>query len=210
MRNRTLHVHEKTTFSARMSTMAPHEDGKGRVVPSARCRLQPNRKSPALAREGPGPASSSRLGSGWRALSAFIPPGLCSSRAGVEAGSHDRAAAEQIKDPITAAAAALPVGARRREREDMSEFIAKKREIFLVQMSLDTKRAEIRKLDQRALQREEALKKSEQMLEEDSMRFDLFLKENDEKVQEAIKRWAICLLLGFLFSLFLLALGGGQ
>lgn len=56
------------------------------------------------------------------------------------------------------------------------------------QMSLDTKRAEIRKLDQRALQREEALKKSEQMLEEDSVRFDMFLKENDEKVQEAMKR----------------------
>lgn len=39
-----------------------------------------------------------------------------------------------------------------------------------------------------ALQREEALKKSEQMLEEDALRFDAFLKENDEKVQEAIKK----------------------
>lgn len=38
------------------------------------------------------------------------------------------------------------------------------------------------------LQREEALKKSEQMLEEDALRFDAFLKENDEKVQEAIKK----------------------
>lgn len=37
-------------------------------------------------------------------------------------------------------------------------------------------------------QREEALRKSEQMLEEDAERFDAFLKENDEKVQEAIKR----------------------
>ncbi len=142
----------------------------------------------------------------------------------------------------------------------MNDFIAKKREIFLVQMSLDTKRAEITKLEERALQvhtshaaqqpsipiqpvmtqglvvihraclvihlkscinshcppvqthfisahaapqhsavspcsnscgdmqREEALKKSEQMLEEDALRFDAFLKENDEKVQEAIKK----------------------
>ena len=70
----------------------------------------------------------------------------------------------------------------------MTDFIAKKREIFLVQMSIDTKRAEIRKLEERALQREEALRKSEQMLEEDALRFDAFLKENDEKVQEAIKR----------------------
>jgi hypothetical protein len=55
-------------------------------------------------------------------------------------------------------------------------------------MSLDTKRAEIKKLEERARQREEALRKSEQMLEEDALRFDAFLKENDEKVQEAIKR----------------------
>ena len=34
----------------------------------------------------------------------------------------------------------------------MTDFIAKKREIFLVQMSLDTKRAEITKLEERALQ----------------------------------------------------------
>jgi len=87
-----------------------------------------------------------------------------------------------------AAAQALPADHRRREKENMADFVAKKREIFLVQMSLDTKRAEIRKLEERALQREEALRKSEQMLEEDAERFDAFLKENDEKVQEAIKR----------------------
>lgn len=44
---------------------------------------------------------------------------------------------------------------RRKEKEHMGEFIAKKREMFLVQMSLDTKRAEIRKLEERAQQREE-------------------------------------------------------
>ena len=86
------------------------------------------------------------------------------------------------------AASMLPMDHRRREKENMADFIAKKREIFLVQMSLDTKRAEIRKLEERALQREEALRKSEQMLEEDALRFDAFLKENGEKVQEAIKR----------------------
>jgi hypothetical protein len=34
---------------------------------------------------------------------------------------------------------------RRQEKENTSEFVAKKREMFLVQMSLDTKREEIRK-----------------------------------------------------------------
>jgi len=36
--------------------------------------------------------------------------------------------------------------------------------------------------------KEEALKKSEQMLEEDAIRFDTFLKENDKKAHEAIKK----------------------
>ncbi|GMH41880.1 hypothetical protein BSKO_09790 [Bryopsis sp. KO-2023] len=90
---------------------------------------------------------------------------------------------------VTLAASAVPSNDhRRREKENMADFIAKKREIFLVQMSLDTKRAEICKLEERALQREEALKRSEQMLEEDALKFDAFLKENDEKVQEAIKK----------------------
>lgn len=77
---------------------------------------------------------------------------------------------------------------RRQEKENMAEFIAKKREMFLVQMSLDTKREEIRKLEEKAQMKEEALKKSEQMLEEDAIRFDTFLKENDKKAHEAIKR----------------------
>eukprot|EP00879_Flechtneria_rotunda_P020078 GHRR01021115.1.p1 GENE.GHRR01021115.1~~GHRR01021115.1.p1 ORF type:complete len:389 (+),score=163.01 GHRR01021115.1:320-1486(+) len=92
-----------------------------------------------------------------------------------------------LGDPSLAAAAVAAVP-RRVERKNLKDFLAKKRETFLVQMSLDTKRAEIRKLEERARQREEALKKSEAMLEEDAVRFDAFLKENDEKVQEAIKR----------------------
>lgn len=75
-----------------------------------------------------------------------------------------------------------------RDKESLQEFVAKKREIFFVQMSLDTKRAEIRKLEERIFQREEALRKSEEMLEEDSLEFDAFLKKNDEKLQEALKR----------------------
>jgi hypothetical protein len=80
------------------------------------------------------------------------------------------------------------LGNRRQEKENMAEFIAKKREMFLVQMSLDTKREEIRKLEEKAQMKEEALQRSEQMLEEDAMRFDAFLKENDKKAHDAIKR----------------------
>ncbi len=88
---------------------------------------------------------------------------------------------------LVAAATAAISKDRRREKESMSDFIAKKREMFLVQMSLDTKREEIRKLEEKAQMKEQALKKSELMLEEDAIRFDTFLKENDSKAHEAIK-----------------------
>jgi len=89
---------------------------------------------------------------------------------------------------LVAAATAAISNDRRREKENMTDFIHKKREMFLVQMSLDTKREEIRKLEEKAQMKEEALRKSELMLEEDSIRFDTFLKENDKKAHEAIKR----------------------
>merc|ERR1711871_449766 len=87
---------------------------------------------------------------------------------------------------VSAATAAISTE-RRREKENMTEFIMKKREMFLVQMSLDTKREEIRKLEEKAQMKEQALKKSELMLEEDAIRFDTFLKENDSKAHEAIR-----------------------
>lgn len=55
---------------------------------------------------------------------------------------------------------------RQQEKESMAEFISKKREMFLVQMSLDTKREEIRKLEEKARMKEEALRKSEQAREQ--------------------------------------------
>jgi len=92
------------------------------------------------------------------------------------------------KDAKGSAAATGVMNERRQDKEVMTEFIAKKREMFLVQMSLDTKREEIRKLEEKAQMKEEALQKSETMLEEDAIRFDTFLKENDKKAHEAIKK----------------------
>jgi hypothetical protein len=71
-------------------------------------------------------------------------------------------------------------------RESVRAFVARKREIFLVQMDIDNKLKEIGKLEAQAARREEALKKSESMLEEDHARFDEFLKDNDAKVREAV------------------------
>lgn len=75
----------------------------------------------------------------------------------------------------------------RREKENVSDFVKKKREMFLVQMHLDVQKAEILKLDEKAKQKEEALKKSQQMLDEDVTRFDAFLQNNDQKAHKALK-----------------------
>ncbi|KAK9866005.1 hypothetical protein WJX84_004757 [Apatococcus fuscideae] len=123
--------------------------------------------------------------------------GTCSSAIkGLAADStrkRDKFASARHQGPkATAAEGAVHKGgatpSRRRGRENVKEFLAKKREIFLVQMGLDTKQLEINKLEERAMRREEALKRSEQMLEVDALRFDAFLKENDERVQDAIHK----------------------
>eukprot|EP00823_Brevimastigomonas_motovehiculus_P000650 TRINITY_DN1080_c5_g1_i1.p1 TRINITY_DN1080_c5_g1~~TRINITY_DN1080_c5_g1_i1.p1 ORF type:complete len:680 (-),score=269.81 TRINITY_DN1080_c5_g1_i1:114-2153(-) len=77
---------------------------------------------------------------------------------------------------------------RRREKENMNEFIHKKRTMFLIQTSLETKRQEIKKLEDKAKMKEEALRKSERMLEDDALRFDAFLKMNDERAHEALHK----------------------
>merc|ERR1719161_2831407 len=76
----------------------------------------------------------------------------------------------------------------RREKENIADFVAKKREMFLVQMSLDVKKSEIFKLDDKARMKEEALRKSSQMLDEDVTRFDRFLQANDAKAHRAMKQ----------------------
>lgn len=52
-------------------------------------------------------------------------------------------------------------------------------------MSLDTKKSEIRKLEERAAQREEALKRSKELLDQHQQKFDDFLAEDRDKVQTA-------------------------
>jgi len=59
--------------------------------------------------------------------------------------------------------------------------VAKKREIFLIQMNLDTKRAEICNLGQKALERKNAIKKSEDMLEDDASSSMPFLRRTTKK-----------------------------
>ncbi|XP_018581474.1 cilia- and flagella-associated protein 100 isoform X2 [Scleropages formosus] len=73
------------------------------------------------------------------------------------------------------------------EKETISEFIAKKREMFLLEYSLAVKRGEISHLEEVAAAEEKKLLNAEKFLEEDVMMFDSFLKENDRNAVEAVK-----------------------
>lgn len=73
------------------------------------------------------------------------------------------------------------------EKENLDEYISKKREMFLVQYSLGVKRDEIRRLEEIAQAEEKKIEISEQYLEEDAARFDEFLRDNDKNAVEAIK-----------------------
>ena len=61
---------------------------------------------------------------------------------GIDGGEEGSITAKSTKQmgSLVAAATATLAGERRHEKENMAEFIQKKREMFLVQMSLDTKR----------------------------------------------------------------------
>ncbi|XP_053325270.1 cilia- and flagella-associated protein 100 isoform X2 [Spea bombifrons] len=74
------------------------------------------------------------------------------------------------------------------QKESLHEFINKKREMFLLEYSLTVKRDEIQKLEALAAAEEMKLEKAEQFLEEDAVRFDEFLKQNDRNSVEALKQ----------------------
>ncbi|KNE54763.1 hypothetical protein AMAG_00718 [Allomyces macrogynus ATCC 38327] len=73
-------------------------------------------------------------------------------------------------------------------KENLHDFVSKKREMFLLQFSLGVKKDEIKKLEQIAQAEEQKLLDDERSLEEDAAKFDAFLKENDKNSVEAIKR----------------------
>lgn len=73
------------------------------------------------------------------------------------------------------------------EKESLAEYIAKKREMFLVQYSLGVKRNEMSKLEEISQAEEKKLDLAELYLQEDAAMFDEFLKENDHGSNEAVR-----------------------
>jgi hypothetical protein len=68
--------------------------------------------------------------------------------------------------------------------------VAKKREMFFLQYAVGVKKGEIEKLEKTALAEEQKLIDDEKALEEDTVRFDTYLKENDRSCVDAIKKYA--------------------
>ncbi|XP_055037020.2 cilia- and flagella-associated protein 100 isoform X2 [Misgurnus anguillicaudatus] len=73
------------------------------------------------------------------------------------------------------------------DKRSMNEYITKKRELFLMEYSLAVKRGEIQNLEQMAVEEERKLTSAEKFLEDNTILFEDFLKENDKNSMEAIK-----------------------
>ena len=91
------------------------------------------------------------------------------------------------KITVAEAAHAALVTDRVRTRENIQKTIEKKREMFLLQMMIDIKKEEIKKLEQFALLREYGLKNSEDMLMEDMNRFNDYWDECKRQSHDAMK-----------------------
>jgi chromosome segregation ATPase len=74
---------------------------------------------------------------------------------------------------------------RPKNRETRHKLVEKKREMFLVQQMLETKRDEIERLTEHATMREDGLTCSENMLETDTKAFLKFFNEIKKKTQDA-------------------------
>ncbi len=75
------------------------------------------------------------------------------------------------------------------EKEDLRNYVGRKKEMFLVQYALGVKREEIHKLEEIARAEEKKLEAAEKYLEQSATMFDDFLKENDKNAVEAIKMY---------------------
>ena len=90
-----------------------------------------------------------------------------------------RAAASSRSDLAAALSSVQRARLARDTRESLHPFIMRKREILRLELSLEAKRCEIRKLHSAAAARTSALESAELQLEEESLRFEAFLTASD-------------------------------
>merc|ERR1712039_649606 len=80
----------------------------------------------------------------------------------------------------------------RKSEKEIRNYVSRKREVFLAHMACDVKRAEIIRLEEKAKMKEEALGKSQTMLEEDTKQFEEFLQSRIARAQKATKDAEAC------------------
>lgn len=75
----------------------------------------------------------------------------------------------------------------RKSEKDTRTYVQKKREVFLAHMACDNKRQEIVRLDQMAKAREDTLATSQQILDEDAKKFEIFLQGQILRAQQVTR-----------------------
>ncbi|KAF0979301.1 hypothetical protein FDP41_001644 [Naegleria fowleri] len=103
---------------------------------------------------------------------------------------RDRALLPNINDKKSKSAPSgdMSLDASYKKKENVGDFIEKKKQMFLLQMSIDTKKFEVKKLEKKAQKREQKLFQMEQELKQQTQAFDDFLALNDIRAVEAIKK----------------------
>eukprot|EP00924_Labyrinthula_sp_SR-Ha-C_P003217 snap_masked-scaffold_15-processed-gene-2.58-mRNA-1 protein AED:0.98 eAED:1.00 QI:0/0/0/0.33/1/1/3/0/487 len=72
-------------------------------------------------------------------------------------------------------------------KETLKEFIKKKKEMLMVQLSIEAKNAEVQRLNKLSALKEKKLKDSESKIECEVVEFDAYLKQNNREAEEAMK-----------------------
>mmetsp|Transcript_16806 Transcript_16806/g.38947 ORF Transcript_16806/g.38947 Transcript_16806/m.38947 type:complete len:611 (+) Transcript_16806:134-1966(+) len=73
------------------------------------------------------------------------------------------------------------------DERDLRRYVERKREVFLLHMAVDVKKAEKVRLDDVARQREEALTKSQAVLDADARKFEEYLQSRITRAQQAMR-----------------------
>uniref|UniRef100_A0A670IW03 Coiled-coil domain containing 38 n=1 Tax=Podarcis muralis TaxID=64176 RepID=A0A670IW03_PODMU len=74
------------------------------------------------------------------------------------------------------------------DKQSITEYINEQKELFLLEYAVKTKQRTIAKLEEMISEEERRAKLAETKLEEDAIAFDEFLKENDRRSVDALKR----------------------
>ncbi|XP_023572302.1 coiled-coil domain-containing protein 38 [Octodon degus] len=72
-------------------------------------------------------------------------------------------------------------------KKTLHEFISDQRDRFLLEYTLSTKKNTIKRLEKLIVVKERQLKKAEQKLQDDTLAFEEFLRENDQRSADAMK-----------------------